>query len=64
MHMTHKEYVMCELMQKHGRYPYPQAERVSGDIECSLCGNPYYEHPPHIPWYDLTCLCDGRIVKL
>ena len=38
--------------------------RVSGDIECTICGCVYYDHAPvqGYPW--LKRLCDGRLVKL
>jgi hypothetical protein len=51
-------------MQKSGKYPIPEAVRVGGGSICAVCELPYYDHPCHVPYFDLTCLCDGRIVKL
>lgn len=38
--------------------------RVSGDMQCVTCAQPYVLHPehPHARW--LTVLCDSRRVKL
>jgi hypothetical protein len=48
--------------------------RVSGDIECKLCGKLYYDHPYckqseyesglTEPYYSLHVTCEGRHVKL
>jgi hypothetical protein len=38
--------------------------RASGDVECSYCEKPYYDHATvtGFPWLHRTC--DGRFVKL
>lgn len=37
--------------------------RVGGDIECSVCGFAYYDHPQIAGASFLKRACDGRLIK-
>lgn len=64
MYITERDEVQMEHMRASGKYPCPDFERVSHQMVCNLCNQQYVDHPRHVPWMFLTCLCDGRIVKL
>lgn len=64
MFIRERDEIQMEFMRKSGKYEAPEAVRVGGDCLCTLCGYSYYDHPPHVPYHFLTCLCDGRVVKL
>lgn len=56
---------MCTNIINSGKFPPPEdVPRVGGGVICKQCGHEYYDHPAHIPYYFLTVLCDGSIVKL
>jgi len=38
--------------------------RADGGCLCDVCCEPYRNHPDHLPFYCLTVLCDGSVVKL
>lgn len=54
----------CENMVKTGKFPIPENRRASGDVLCAVCHRPYHMHPRHIPYWDLTILCNGDHVHL
>jgi len=56
-------------MSEQASYPdedeeYPDFIRTNGDMECKVCGKPYWKHPHHPKWTFLRVRCDGKLLKL
>lgn len=62
MFLTEKNRIQCENAMR--LMDPPDANRVSGECVCEICGCKYYDHPEGIPWTFLTLLCNGKYVKL
>lgn len=54
------------LIASHSPRELTDFVRASGDCECSVCGDPYIDHPmvPADPEPFLHVLCSGEQVKL
>lgn len=64
MYLTERDKLIMDVMMRSGHFEPPEADRVSHEMYCHLCGQLYVHHPQHVPFHFLTVLCDGRTVKL
>jgi len=58
-----RDFDIFHKMMDSGNFPQPEWRRVGNSI-CKVCGNEYNDHPSHVPYYFLTILCCGSVVKL
>lgn len=59
-----RDYDELDRQIMDGNLEPPEFYRASGDVICDLCGESYYKHGQHNPFYWLRVLCSNEVVKL